>query len=334
MAQVFQWDVFVTSCPSRILLDKTVELPELKGGVIKLVARHQLVPCPKRASSSLAPGLKFDDERAIGNLVKVGLFFEEPEDYSTCISKSATIDFDLTVKSNTCVILDEAGSSSLSDDIYVITGGHLPLTMIGQELSFMITFAVEDSRLGTLYHELARSFDSGDLSDVEIVLEDGTTKKCHKFVLSLRSEVFKRMFVSEEFADVQAGVIRVKDISAETMEALLKYLYTDFVAEQAITVDLMIAADKYQIARLCKICENRLLKHLNTDNVIEILVAAYLVDSDKMLKAVMKFLCSHKEAIEVADWSDLKSTYPDIANRMLETMLGLQGSALTLEKET
>ena len=111
----------------------------------------------------------------------------------------------------------------------------------------------------TLYHELNFTTNNGcfnQSSDFEIVCVDqkenretfDTTLYCHKIVLCLGSEYYQKMF-SEDFIECNGKVV-VTDVSSSTMIKVLQYLYVGDMNEADVDIDLIYAADKYQIAKL------------------------------------------------------------------------------------
>ena len=73
-----------------------------------------------------------------------------------------------------------------------------------------------------------KMFLKDDFSDVKILC-NGKTFPCHKVILSNQSEVFKSMLSNGcgSMIEASTGEIKIKDISAETMESLLYFLYFD-----------------------------------------------------------------------------------------------------------
>ena len=329
MSDVFHWKVCLGS--SRIFLDKCLGLQSLPSGSLRVAARHQLIHAPSTKRSQSVGNdfeeLKFKDERILGREVKFGIRLEPPE--ADSVKANWDADYYIVIKdpTNGHVYMNKSGRFQAGEDgMHVIVGGNFPSSVLYEELDAMFSFVVEDFKVGSLFYDLGRCFNTDHLSDVEVALPDGRRLKCHKFVLSLRSPVFERMLSNREFEDIRDGVITVEDINADAIEALLKYLYTDHVQESQINLSLFFAADKYQIANLTKLCENHLLKTLTRENVIDILVAAYLVENStsSMLKTVMGFLNTHKDVLTATEWDKLKSTYPAIGNRMLEIILDIE----------
>ena len=79
----------------------------------------------------------------------------------------------------------------------------------------------------------------------------------HRFTLATRSTVFKAAFGHEETEEAKTGRVVIKDVDPKTLEVLIKYIYTETVEEEDRTVNLLSAADKYNLTGLFKTCEMR-----------------------------------------------------------------------------
>ena len=74
--------------------------------------------------------------------------------------------------------------------------------------------------------------------------------RCHKNILSMRCEVFDRMFESG-MVETAAGEVTVTDVPAEIMEMLLEFIYTGEVRDRAACLDeLLYAGHKYLLLDL------------------------------------------------------------------------------------
>ena len=141
-------------------------------------------------------------------------------------------------------------------------------------------------------------------SDFEIVCidqnENGknieTTLYCNKIVLYMRSEYYRRMF-SGSFVESQ-GRVKVTDVSCKTMTKVLNYLYTGNINKEAIDVDVMYAADKYEIEHLHAISELTLGERLDVETVFGIALVAHHCGSKPFNEFVHSFLCKNWRAIK------------------------------------
>merc|ERR1712062_550903 len=162
-----------------------------------------------------------------------------------------------------------------------------------------------------------------DLSDIKIIC-DGKEFPCHKLLLSLRSSVFKAMFSSDlKISDAEdESTLKIEDISAVTMTQFIKFLYTDELKSDNIDVNLLIAANKYDLKRLVNICLIHLGSIIDATNVMEITFTAYLIDNDQLLQKASKFISNNIGAIKKPDqWDQIKKTYPHIATKVMDLIV-------------
>uniref|UniRef100_A0A0D9XJV6 BTB domain-containing protein n=1 Tax=Leersia perrieri TaxID=77586 RepID=A0A0D9XJV6_9ORYZ len=119
----------------------------------------------------------------------------------------------------------------------------------------------------------------------------GEDVHAHQYVLAARSPVFK----AELFGPMKEGristTIRVDDMEAEVFRSLLAFIYTDTLPETktendddiATTQHLLVAADRYGMERLTRLCEEKLCKHIDRGSE----ACFRFIDSPETLKAVM-----------------------------------------------
>lgn len=165
-------------------------------------------------------------------------------------------------------------------------------------------------------------FNSDTLSDVKFVVRmsqhggnDGKRGKieipAHKFVLSICSPVFFRMFCGE-MAEI-SDQIDLPDCEYEGMFELLRYIYTDEVClKENNVMQVLYVAEKYLIPCLVSECVEFLKKNLDPSNVFCVLKHAqhfnnkdllcqcwYLIDkkTDEALKS-SEFMTIEKSLLE------------------------------------
>lgn len=135
--------------------------------------------------------------------------------------------------------------------------------------------------------DLLKMLENEHFADVTSVVGD-TKVKAHKCILASRSNFFENMF-SVGMRETQESVISVQDISLPTFKKLLEFIYSDQLvkienADQAI--DVLVAANKYGLDRLKRLCEKYLVSLIELDNVIELL---YLSDMHQAIE--LKRMC-------------------------------------------
>ena len=113
-------------------------------------------------------------------------------------------------------------------------------------------------------------------SDVTFIVNE-TKFKAHKCILASRCKVFANMF-SVGMRESQESVITVQDISPQIFKHLLEFIYTDCIPQplsNELTIEILVAANKYGMDRLKRLCEKQLVQVIDLENVVELL---YLSD--------------------------------------------------------
>ena len=111
-------------------------------------------------------------------------------------------------------------------------------------------------------------------SDVKVMCEKEVFH-CHRAVLSARSPVFKAMFQSG-MSENRTGEVDIEDVKAKVVSEMLHYIYKGRVSSQDVlkemAKELLVAADKYQLDLLKKLCEVEIRSSLDESNCIELLI--------------------------------------------------------------
>ena len=94
------------------------------------------------------------------------------------------------------------------------------------------------------------------------------------------------------------GKVVVTDVSSSTMIKVLQYLYIGNVNEADVDIDLLYAADKYEIPKLQSFSESIILKRLNIETVFDIALAANDCGSKNFKDCVSRSLCKHWKKIK------------------------------------
>ena len=78
----------------------------------------------------------------------------------------------------------------------------------------------------TLSTDLAKLLSSGDHSDIEIHCKDGQIVRCHKIILTSRSEVFKAM-LKNNFKEGNTGIIKLDYMEFHVVQVFLCIILFD-----------------------------------------------------------------------------------------------------------
>ena len=160
-----------------------------------------------------------------------------------------------------------------------------------------------------------------ELSDFKIIC-DGQEFPCHKLILSSRSDVFKAMFHSDLKIDEDESTLTIPDIPADTMKVFLKFIYTDEVKTENIDLDLLIAADKYNIKKLVNICWKHLEGTIGTDNVMEIAFVSELLNNDQLFQKASQVIRENAGKVKKPEqWDQIKKSHPHIASKIMDLII-------------
>jgi len=156
---------------------------------------------------------------------------------------------------------------------------------------------------------------SDELSDFTLHV-DACSFKCHKAILSSKSQVFQSMF-SSNMKEAKTDEVNLDDMSSETVASLLIFMYTDNIDPCNISIELLGAADKYMISRLTDICEDRLSRNVNIDNVCKFWYQSYLHGKFGLQQACEEFLARNLDDLkDTPEFQELEMKSPEMVKNI------------------
>lgn len=190
-------------------------------------------------------------------------------------------------------------------------------------VTYKLTFELElkKTEMPSKPKLLHKLYSEGEFSDVKIHC-DGQVFDCHKIILSGQSGVFKKMLVENDMVEATSGKIEINDASATTMKNLLFYIYHEdlYENEAKIVLDLLMAAEKYAIFDLVKICVKVLKESLSEENVVDVMTAAFLTNQEELFESAYKFIFKlriENQNVEIEGWKELEEKNPTLAIKMM-----------------
>jgi speckle-type POZ protein len=125
----------------------------------------------------------------------------------------------------------------------------------------------------------------------------GETFAVHRWVLEARSPVFKADLSLASAGSEGAAELRIDNMNADVCKALLRFIYdeipgSDFLETDGMAKRLLIAADRYKLEKLKRICEMALLPSIRTSSVAATLALAEQHRCADLKSACIKFLSS------------------------------------------
>lgn len=172
----------------------------------------------------------------------------------------------------------------------------------GEALSIWTGHHIERHSQSTALTSLARMRSDAILTDITITASDGVGIAAHRAVLAARSPVFRSMF-SHDLKEKSLSTVDISDMSFDACTAFLNYVYGDFQAEEFLAhrLDLLRAADKYDMADLKEACHESLQEDIDCKNVLERLQTAHLYRLEGLKSSCLRHLVIFGKVYEIRD---------------------------------
>mmetsp|Transcript_25787 Transcript_25787/g.41442 ORF Transcript_25787/g.41442 Transcript_25787/m.41442 type:complete len:430 (+) Transcript_25787:61-1350(+) len=136
-------------------------------------------------------------------------------------------------------------------------------------------------------------------TDVTLKCQD-VEIEAHKAILASSSEVFAAMF-NHKMRESLDNAVEIGGLEPEVLTLLIKYIYTEELPEEYDEINLLLAADEYQIKRLSILCMQTLGRKLNAENVLDIMQTAHklshIPEAVSLKKMCMKLFANEAEEI-------------------------------------
>jgi hypothetical protein len=137
---------------------------------------------------------------------------------------------------------------------------------------------------------------SGHKASSDVVLKVGKTRiPTHKFILCLKSRVFRAMF-DNRMRESSSSEVAITDFPEAVVRSMLRCLYDPSCidAELATGADQLLAiADKYEICDLIELAEQKLVENLTPENAVQTFKFADTYGRASIKKAALKVMVSN-----------------------------------------
>lgn len=174
--------------------------------------------------------------------------------------------------------------------------------------------------------DLVDLFLTGKGSDVQL-LADEETFDVHRIILETRSPVF-RALLNNSFKEGTERSIQIKEIKAPVLRALLHFTYSDSLPDDLETSmdcsfaqHLLEAADRFEMNRLRKICEQRLCLTIDIESAATTLTLAEQNRASDLKKVCLDFVGRNLQKILFTDgYQHMLKSCPQLQADILETV--------------
>ncbi|EFX81975.1 hypothetical protein DAPPUDRAFT_302879 [Daphnia pulex] len=149
-----------------------------------------------------------------------------------------------------------------------------------------------------------------ELSDVQFRVE-GRVFYAHKLILITASPRFKSM-LNSKFCEGNPPIIQINDIRYDIFQMVMHYLYKggceNLDVNQNDVLELMAAANFFQLDGLLRFCESRCSTLVDLDNIVSMYIHAKVYNAVQLLEYCQGFLLQNMVAL---------LTYDDSVRRLI-----------------
>ncbi|CAO2163962.1 unnamed protein product [Urochloa humidicola] len=161
------------------------------------------------------------------------------------------------------------------------------------------------------------------------------TFAAHKFVLAMRSPVFKAELYGP-MREASAKHVTIEDMQPAVFRALLHFIYSDSLPDMddlggdancEMMRHLLVAADRYGVDRLKLVCQSILCENIDVKNVATTLGLAYQHDCNLLQDVCLEYISSSNvmdAVMATQGYKNLKTTCPSALADALEKSVTLR----------
>ncbi|KAM1020326.1 hypothetical protein ACFX13_042312 [Malus domestica] len=130
--------------------------------------------------------------------------------------------------------------------------------------------------------------------------DDGPPVPAHRALLAIRLEIFNNILDLDGCKAPPNDTIKLPELNHEELESLLEFLYHGDLSEEKMNkhiYSLSLAADKYGISYLQKLCERHMHKSLSSANALDVLEVADVCSSLTLRENALEYIVKNMHDI-------------------------------------
>uniref|UniRef100_A0A914QCI9 BTB domain-containing protein n=1 Tax=Panagrolaimus davidi TaxID=227884 RepID=A0A914QCI9_9BILA len=142
---------------------------------------------------------------------------------------------------------------------------------------------------------------NNEYSDITFISSDNIQIKSHRCVLSKHSKILSTIFKSRE-SPIE---IIVEEFKGEIILAAIDFLYDKTDSIKGKEADVFKIAERYCIRDVTKACCLYFVESVNSTNVCELILIAYLNNFEELKQKCLKILVEKKKEINASKFAEL-----------------------------
>lgn len=158
------------------------------------------------------------------------------------------------------------------------------------------------------FRDFCKNFHDNKLfTDFTITCSDDVKLQVHRNILTFSSEYFMKLFTTD-MQEKDKNLVEFNDIDSTTMKDVLDFIYKKEFNGKTSTqiINLIYAAEKFQIAKLKRKSSEELMKFLDVSKAIGFFFIADLYKFDKLFKACVNMIKENYGKLKATEeWKDL-----------------------------
>ena len=122
---------------------------------------------------------------------------------------------------------------------------------------------------------------------------------------------------SSNFTESQGNTV-VTDVSGNTMDKILQYIYSGELHKGEIDIEVLYAADKYQLDHLKAICELELGKTITVETAPKLAIAANMCSTNAFKHHVYRFIGNNWDEIKPGTGGELIAKNAEVLSDIMD----------------
>lgn len=179
----------------------------------------------------------------------------------------------------------------------------------------------ENKRIGVLLDSVLNENVPHTFSDVSLISNDEKVFRCHKVILSTFAPYFFRQLFESNMTETKTDEIFLPFIGGDALAEILRYIYQNHIIMtnlKPFAVEILNAAEMYQLNDLKKYCEICLLDDINDSNVISMAKIGHLFSLNYLKqKAFFRIKERFLAIVESSDWLKLLDENHSLATEIM-----------------
>jgi len=153
------------------------------------------------------------------------------------------------------------------------------------------------------------------LYDFKIYVQNNSAVDAHKIVLASQTSYFAALFRKEKVDSV-----RLEKFRFDIVKNVIDFLYTGSIELNSETIqDTTEVANYLMVEGVMKKCDEFIVRNLDTENVLDVLLLGYNIGSSRILDGCLNFICHNFDELYSIDSYKFFNLPSDLVKRILDS---------------